>query len=397
MKKQIKTILFFALFLVFGLFASRTITVSAAEESTKAISIGKIDYDVLTMDVYPNGNSITYYSTDKKTWYEVEGVKTADNAAYVMDISWVSSKVDTTLYFKGDVVTTVISVTLPKTDTSFKVIYDKADILFDFENCDDATSFQWKKDTDYNWNTVSLENSSASYQNFMNKIETFLVKGIKLTFRIAQVPGTSDSEPGERPSKEVTVSLTKRANAPNIIVNSSKLTLNTTENYEYYNEKKKTWIECDKSMTLEDIAPETLYKNGGKTTTLMIRIAATSTKTYSKTAYVTIPGQTAPPSIGSSKEDVSYYYMNGKLCLQFNNASKTDVYSYAIVKPGSELDIATAKFTTVTNTMQRTLSQSTAPEGSIIYVRKHGTNANTSKNVSLVLSSEVAKITVSYQ
>ncbi len=396
MKKYLKAIFFLCLFFVFGLFTTKS-TIALAQEEAKAITIEKIDYDVLTMDVYSNGNNIAYYSTDKKTWYEVEGVKTSDNKAYIMDISWVSSKSDSTLYFKGDKVTTVVSVTLPKADTSFKVVYDKAEIFFDFQNCEDAVNFQWKKSSDYNWNTVSLETTSASYQKFMNQIEMFLMNGIKIDFRIPQIPGTSDSEPGERPSKEVTVTLTKRANAPKVVVNSSKLTLNTTDKYEYYNEKEKDWVECDKTMAVEELAPETLYKNGGKTVTLMFRIAATSNKTYSKTAYVTIPGQTQAPSAGGNKEDVSYYYVNGKLSLQFNNASKSEVFSYAIVKPGDELDIASAKFTTVTNTKPRTLSQSTAPQGSIIYVRKQGINENTSKNISLVLSSDVLAIKVDYK
>lgn len=387
---------------VIGFFISLSIllmipsTTVRAEETAQAVTVGTIDYDNLTLTVKKNGNTVIYYSTDKKTWYEVDGWLTSDEAGYEMDISWVSSTKDTIIYFKGDEVTTVISVTLPKTDTTFKATFDKANLEFDFSNCDDATSFEWKKSTDYEWNTVSMDTTTASYKNFMEQIEGFLVKGIKMNIRIPQVLGTGEVEPGTRPSKVVTLSLIKRANAPTISVNSLKLTLNTTTKYEYYEPVSATWVECDKAMTLEDIAPLVLYKNGAHDVTLLIRTAATSSKTYSKTAFIQINGQAAAPSIGGASTDVSYYYANNKLYLTFNQASKANIYSYTIVKPGDTLNVATAKFTTVNNNKVKQINQSQAPEGSLIYVRKQGVNANKSKDISLVLSSEMASFTVKY-
>lgn len=392
-KKKLR--IFIPVLLVLGLLILIPISkISAAE--AKPVSIGKIDYDTLTMHVYTNNNTVVHYSTDKTTWYEVEGNKTTENDAFLMDISWVNSSQDTTLYFKGENDKTIQSITLPAKDTPLKVVYDKVDSIFDFENCDAATHFEWKKATDYVWNKVSLDTNTDSYQSFLKTIDGLLVKGAKISFRIPQTVGTNANNVGARPSKEVNITLAKRANAPSVKVNANKLMLNTTLSMEYFSEKINAWVECDKSMTIEDIAPSTLFRNGSKSVTLQIRTAATANKTYSKTTYIKINGQAGAPTVGDNSKDVSYYYQNGKLMLQFNNASKTDVYSYAIVKPGSTFNETTTAFTIMNTTKAKAISSTTAPEGSTIYIRKQGINENTTKGIELVLASEVNSFKVSY-
>lgn len=369
----------------------------SAETSATEITIGTIDYDDLTMIIYTNNNSVVFISTDKKNWVEVEGEKVLDNTAYQMDISWVSSSSDKTLYFKGDVDTTVIPVTLPESDKTIKVTFNKADSDFTFTNCDTAEEFEWRKATDYHWYKVPMDSESDEYKEFMDMVDSMLVKGAKIKIRIPQTPGEDVVNTGERPSKEVSVTLTKRANAPSVTVNASKLTLNTTTKMEYYDEAADVWIDCEKSMSVEDIAPTTLFKNGAKTVTLQIRTAATAQKANSKTAYITINGQDNAPTISGTSSDVSYYYENNKLCLVFNKASKSNVYSYCIVKPdGDDFDVAKASWKQVKDTKVKKLSQFTAPEGSIIYVRKQGTNQNLNKGINLVLSSKEAEISVVY-
>lgn len=370
-----------------------------AEETTSktAVSIGTIDYDAFTMQVSFNGNGIIYYSTDKVTWFEVEGNKSADNKSILMDISWVSSTEDKTLYFKGDKVVTVILVTLPAKDTSFKVTYSKAEGDFTFDNYDEATSFEWKKANDYNWKLVTLDESSTSYKKFLSDIEGLLIKGGKINLRIPQVLGKSETAPGARPSKEITITLAKRANAPSVKVDAKKMSINTSASMEYYNESSKRWIDCDKNMLVEDIAPSVLLTNGAKTVTIMIRIAATEKTSYSKTAYLTIPGQTSAPSIGGSASDLSYWYQNGKLVLAFNKASSTSAYGYAIVKPGQDFDVNTTKFVSVSSAKGRTIALSAAPEGSVVYIRKLGNNENVNKNIKLELASEYTSFKVTYK
>lgn len=364
-------------------------------ETATAVTIGAIDYEELTLQVYSNNNSIIYYSTDETTWTEVEGSYSTGTKSYIMDISWVSITSDVTLYFKGDVNTTIKSTTLPMQDKSFKVTYSKADEEFNFVEADDYDYFEWRKTSDYSWNTVSLNDASSSYKQFISSLESFRLKGAKIIIRLPQVKG-SGSNAGSRPSKEITISITARAEAPKVTVNSSKLTLNTTESMEYYDASTGTWIECSKTMTLEEIAPSVLYKNGAHSLTLLIRTAATASSSYSKTAYVTINGQKKAPAIGGNVDDLSYYFYNSKLVMTFNNATKTSIFEYTIVKPGSEFNATSAKWTSISSAKLITLSSTTAPKGSKVYIRKKGVDASSTKGTELILSSAVSNFSISY-
>lgn len=367
---------------------------------TTAITIEDIDYDMLTMEVARNGNSIVYYSTDKTNWYEVEGEIDSDDN-YVMDISWVSSSSDTTLYFKGDEVTTYTSVTLPEKNTSIKVSFDKVDGTLTFTNADEGEVFQWRKSTDYNWHTVAIDElttptGATSYASFLKTLEKFRVKGAKIVVRLPQTAGTSNEDTGSRPSKEVTVSITARATAPSIAVNITKLTVNTTTSMEYSLDEGDTWTACTKTMSVSDIAPKVLYENGGNDVTVYIRTAETDTKPYSQTCELTIPGQKTAPTVGDSSKDVSYYYLNGYLILNFTNASTTNIYEYAIVKSGVEYSSSTVSWKTVKKTSNIKIAPKTAPTGSTIYFRKRGTAANTTKKIALVLPTACSTLSVSF-
>lgn len=388
-------ITFKALLLVL-VFVSSAAAAGVSAAAATAVSIGTIDYDRLTMQVYYNNNAIVYYSTDGNIWTEVEGAYNSTDKSCTMDISWVSQTSDVTLYFKGDVVKTVKTVTLPGQNSSFKIVYDKIQEEFSFEDAEEAGFFEWRKATDYNWTAVSMEEASGSYQKFMDTIDVFHVSGAKLVIRIPQVTGTGLNNVGTRPSKEVAVTIPARAAAPSIKVNTSRLTLNTSSAMEYYDSSSGLWIECSTTMNLDEIAPEVLYENGGAAATLRIRKAATSLAPYSKTAYITIPGQAPPPGIGGSSADVTYYYMNSKLMLQFNHASASNLYEYAIVRPGADFNPSTASWKAVKVSTVTTISSASAPQGSTVYVRKKGVDADTVKGTGPVLASAVNSFSVEY-
>lgn len=367
-----------------------------AEASASAVSIGAIDYDALTIQVYKNDNSIVYYSTDKSNWTQVEGEYDSTTKSYEMDISWVSSKNDVTLYYKGDTVKTVKSVTLPAQNTTFSVTFDKSDGSFTFDNADEADSIEWRKSTDYYWHTFDIDEASATYDSFLDLVKKLRTSGASIILRIPQVKGTGANDVGMWPSVERTVSIPVRTSAPTIRVNSSKLTLNTTTAMEYYDSYSDSWIECTDNMSLDEIAPKALYANGAKDVTVLIRKEETDTDSYSKTAHVKIPAQDAAPVIGDSSDAVTYYYMNSKLILQFNKASSSNVYEYTIVKSGSDFDMTTASWRSVKSANIMTLTQIMAPDGCTVYVRKKGTDANTATDTSLVLSSAIRSFKVNY-
>ncbi len=364
--------------------------------AASAVSVGMIDYENLEMQIYYNGNSILYYSTDNNTWTEVEGDYNSSTKSCFMDISWISNTNDVTLYLKGDVVKTVKTLIIPSQNSSFSVVYDKSEGTFTFNNAEEATSFEWRKATDYKWYTVNADENSGSYNSFLDKMENYRVKGIKIVMRIPQVMGSGLTNAGMRPSREVPVSVTARANAPTIRVNSSKLTLNTSSTMEYYDTTSGLWIDCTSNMGLEEIAPKVLYENGASSVTLKLRIAATSSSPYSKTASVIIPGQPAAPSIGDSSAEATYYYMNSKLMLQFNKASASNTYEYAIIRSGYDFDAYTANWRTVSSPGLLTIAQSTAPSGSRVYIRKKGKDISSSNNAELVLASAARSFAVNY-
>lgn len=341
-------------------------------ETTSSISFGSIDYDALTLQVYNNNNSIVYYSTDKTNWYELESAYDNTTSSYSMDISWVSDASEVTLYFKGNTVVTIKSISLPMKNSLFNVTYDKAEGEFSFDDTEESDYFEWRKSTDYNWTKVNFDETTTSYTEFITTMNTFRTMGAKIIIRIPQTVGTGNSSVGVRQSREVTVNITKRANAPTITVNLTKLTLNTTEAMEYYDSSQKIWVDCDKSMLLEDIAPTVLYVNGGKTVTFMIRTTETSSTPYSKTASVTIAGQTAAPVIGDDSADITYYYVNSKLTLQFHKATTSVPYEYTVVGSDDTFDGATATWKTVSNSKLMTISSTSAPDNCKIYVRKKG-------------------------
>lgn len=385
------------------------ITVSAgvydvrAEETPSTITIRDIDYEKLCMKVYKNGNGIVFYSLDgKKSWNEVEGAVYSNALGdYIdMDISWASSSSDVKIYFKGNKETTVVNVVLPKVSSSFKVKYNKAESDFIFSGNDEATDFYWRKSTDYDWHQVSFNTSDPSYILFLQTVEQLRFKGCSLIFRTKPVVGTDEDDCGERPSKEVKVSIPKMAAAPNIKVNVKKMTLNTKSTMEYYNQATGLWVGCGKNMYVGDVAPGTILDTDPVPANVLIRVAATYTKPCSQTAMLYIPAQTEAPAVSDAAgSGVARYEIksDGKLYLTFPDATKTDPIDYCVVKTGNSFDVSTAKWKTVkaSNKVVK-LTEKACPEGSKIYFRYSGVTANASKNIDLKLASKVTNITVTW-
>jgi hypothetical protein len=368
----------------------------ATAAETSAVSFGTINYESLSLQVYNNNNNVVYYSTDNSTWSEIEGGYNSTTKAYTMDISWISSSTEVTLYVKGDIVKTVKSLILPMQNSSIIVEYDKVEGEFTFSEVEEADYFEWRKSTDYHWNKVSFTENSESFQNFLTTMESLRTKGAKILIRTPQEIGTGAGNVGMRPSAEVTITIPARLAAPTVKVNAAKLNLTTTNLIEYYDASNDLWLECDGAMSIEDIAPKVLFENGGSAVTLLLRRSATSSAAHSKTQKITIPGQSAAPTIGGSSSDVTYYYLNSKLVMQFNNASASKLYEYTIVKDEDTFSWTSTSWKTVNTNKIMTISSSSAPYGCTIYVRRKGIEENSAKNISLVLPSATNSFTITY-
>ncbi|MBR4144781.1 MAG: hypothetical protein IKU06_04875, partial [Lachnospiraceae bacterium] len=226
--------------------------VSAADATP--VSIGKIDYDDLTLQVYKNNNAIVYFSTNgRKNWQEIGGeIKTDSNGEYIeMDISWVDPKSDVKLYFKGNKDETATDVTIPKMLSGFSVKFDKVAVDFEFDGYGSCEKFMWRKASDYNWTEVPFDKKSSDYKAFLKTIESLRFKGCKLIFCCVQKTGTGVKDPGERLSNEVKVTIPKQAEAPLIQFDLKKRMVNTKDSWEYYDSKQNKWISCTKNMDLD--------------------------------------------------------------------------------------------------------------------------------------------------
>lgn len=410
--KRIFTNSLFALILLAGVMFGG---VKASAVEPGPVSVRDINYEDLTMKVYKNGNSCVYYtlslssSIELSDWDEVSGESVTDaTGTYIlMDISWTTATADTKFYLRGDKNTETVQVKLPKQTTAFKVKFDKIIGNFVFLGQDDRAFFYYRKSTDYNWTKVMFDGYSAadtkSYADFLLDVEVFRFKGAKLMFKLGQEVGmaTPDSTDfGERPSKEVSVTVSKYVSAPAVKLNVTKLIFNTKDTMEWTTDIRSTsWTPCVKDTKIEDIAPDSIWESSSKPTdtVLFFRSSQTEKKACSQIMVVNVPAQSASPTVGEKgTEDVVYAYVGNRITLTFKNASKEIPYEYCIVKDdGNEFDIHTAKWKTVSSAKAIILTAKSTND-STIYIRRKGKNAVASKSIDMVLPSDYETIDVSF-
>lgn len=362
------------------------------------IPVKAIDYDEAEIIFDSTSISEIYYSTDKKEWKLIEDPNQVANQCS-FDISWVSSKKETTLYFKGssDAITEVV---LPEYNSRFSVKFDKATSEFTFNNVEGLMKFQWKKALDSNWKTVENNKTSSSYEDFAKEIDALRTKGCKLLFRTQPVSGSSNTLgevlPGERPSREASVSMSKRSTAPSIRLNTQKGTLNTSVKLEYCDPNfPNVWTTCTKNMTVSDAAATALASGTttGKDLMLLFRKAETSRTPYSLESAVFFPGQRLAPVVGT---DVICTYSEKGVLLRFPNASKEKPFEYGIVKSGGAITAKTRWKSVTRSERDMVVSKKNAPNNSIIYVRAKGVKENVRKGIEPELYSANTKISVTH-
>lgn len=410
-KKMIKYIICAIVFVLgmTGFNGSKADVTAYAEEVTAdapaAVQVKEIDYEEGYVLIDTKGNTKVYYSDSKQTtWTQIEGNKSND--CLKLDISWISVNSDYELNLKGSDEETVVSVELPKRNKSLKVTFDKVDGILDFTNEDGADYFEWRKSTAIGaWSEAPInlldakeEKDVKLAEEFKKQIETMRVKGGKISVRIPQKKGTSENDLGSRPSNTVTVSITKRGNAPSVKVTANTLKTNTTTAMEYRvrsvggTQESMQWTDCEKSMTVSALAADALATatDPGKTVVVEVRKAETAKVAYSKSTYLEIPGQRVAPSasvVSTSKTTKKYTMM-------ISDASTANPYQYVVVKAGKEFDVNKATWKNVTSSKGITFASSTYPEGSKIYLRLKGKDKTTS--ALLQLPSAYTEVSISY-
>ncbi len=367
------------LLLALVVYAIQAKTTSAAG----SITVTEINYLESTLTLKVSGDTKVYFSDSKKTvWDEVPGSIGSDGKI-TMDISWISVSQNYVLNFKGDVSTDIVSVTIPKQATNFKATFNKVKGVVTFSNAG-ARAVEWRKDGSTSWNTLNTDAFTAWLASLYDN-------GAVLRFRLAPVNGTGSTDVGSRASKEVAVTISKKASAPNVTVNGSSFTIGVKKGMAYRTVNADatttdwTTIGSSASLLLSDVAAKALYKDTGTAqskVTLQFRTNATSSAMVSKIATVTVPVQEGPPDENTYGISLSYL-SSSSLSLAIKAASSTVPFEYTVVEADDELLLTSASWTTVSSSTAVTLTKAKAPVGSHIYVRKKSIAATDSVDFAL--------------
>lgn len=375
-------------------------TADGSTDKATAVQVVCIDYEKGMIQIQTNKNTKVYYSdASQKTWNVIEGAKIND--ILTMDISWISVAKDYELNLKGSDDETIVSVELPKYNSALKAKFDKVDGTIEFTNEEGATEFEWRKAAAIDsWSKAPIDSSKPEAQAFLKEIEKLRVKGGKIQIRIPQKIGTSEANAGSRPSKIITVSVTKRGNAPSVKVVSNSMQVNTTDKMEYKvisvgtnQQADAKWTECDKKMFLSDMVPQVITVSGssvGQDVVVAIRKSETEKTPYTKNRYLNIPAQPGAPDASTFSTSKT----SSKFSLIIGDASKYNPYQYAVVAKGDTKSDRDLKWKNVSSSKAISFSIKKYPEGSTIYVRTKGENL--SKKTELKLPSAYTTISTSY-
>ncbi len=381
--------------LFFALASILTLKASNAKAATASITVEEIDYEKSTITLKGNdGDSKIYFSDSKgKTW-EVISETLGNNHKITMDISWISTSSNYTIKFKGDYSKDVTTVVIPKQLTTFKATYNRAKQSVTYANKGDRT-VQWRKKDSYIWYDV---NDST----FANELEKLSSQGATVYLRLAPVNGGTTNEKlsiGSRPSKEVMITIPKKASAPTITIDGSKFLIPVKKNSAYRvvfsDGTTSEWITVGSAtdLMLSKIAGSTLYINNSTTqneVVLQFRTNATSSAPASRITTVTVPVQAGPPSETTYGISLDYT-SSSSLELSVKSASSTQPFEYTIVEPDDTLNYQEAIWTSITSSASIAITESKAEEGSHIYVRKKSMAA--ADKVAFALASKELDVT----
>ncbi len=336
-----------------------------------SITVKEINYQnsTITLQLADTDTAAYFSDSAKKNWEEIPGT-ISGNKTITMDISWVSATKNYVMYFKGNNASSVISVTIPKQASNFSATFNKIKGTLSFKNSGNRT-IEWRKKGSTTWTVV--DNNTIT-----NEISMLYANGAVVYFRLAPMNGTGITNVGFRPSKEVSITIPKKPQAPVITVNGSKFSIAVKKGMAYRtlnNDGTATeWtnITSASELLIKNIAPSVLYNVttvSPSAITLQFRTNATSSALQSKTATVTVPVQEGPP--GTDTFGISLNYTSSStVSLQVKAASSTVPFEYTIVNEGSELNYQTANWTAITSSTAIAMENTVAKAGSHILVRK---------------------------
>lgn len=280
------------------------------------------DYTDETITVAAGGGQSTkfYFSTDNmKSWDQIEAGK--------MDISTLMSTRDVIIYFKGNKDTVPFGFTIPAEDKTLKPVYS----VINGTGCIQFTStsqVQYRKGNG-SWINVTSPFYTAMYES----------RGATLYFRTAPTVST-------RAGKIINVRVPKRPNAPSVRLDTSKLYLSGMKSgvTQYRVNDNTVWLTYTSSGNINYLDLTTMLGGSLLTNTpipagvVEFRTPGDNKKTASAVKVIEVAAQTAIIQ--------SMVTLNGS-SLTISEPDKKKYYEYTVVSQGSTLDVAKAKWTSV--------------------------------------------------
>lgn len=244
---KLKKILFSFFAAVLFTFAGIGTVWAGAEDS---VEITSIDYDNLTLTVQGNGDSSFYFSDYKqKKWEKIVGDE--KDGSVTMDISWIPVTKNYVLALKGDQSQKPITVTLPKYNTAFKIVYDKkTGQVTSYKGLDSykGSQIQYRVNGTTTWidadihkavdESIAVDEEAGENATVINGLREELgfyineIASVPVYFRTKPLEG-GNGEAGERPSKEVKLTIAKKTSAPTVTLNGSSMYLTVPAGVEY--------------------------------------------------------------------------------------------------------------------------------------------------------------------
>lgn len=374
--------------LVFLFFAG--IGILGNDTAVKAAVAAKVNYVDEVVTAYTSGSSI-YVSVDKqKNWDKLE-VKdsTNKNKEAEMDISSVLGNKEVTIYFKEKLEDAATEVKLNGQDKiKAKTGVSGSALMINVTDIPSGRKIEYRRGNGSKWTEVVPANKGTTAEINVNK---YTIAGATFTIRLK-------AETDQRIGKEVKVKVAKKANAPNIKFDGSKLALSGFKaggtEYRFPDKDTNPYIEAgEKVMAIEKIfkviPPKAQDKNSTNAAiisqagisavitggTIEVRTMATEKKGASRSRYVVVNGQ---EGFNSDVKFTSVAKKNATVAaIVVQDAAKDKPYEYTLVAGSTtSVDLTKQKWTAITTNGEVVLKKTAGEEpeaGVIILIRKKST------------------------
>ena len=351
-----------------------------------SITVTEINYDTNTITLKANtaDQQINFSDAKMSKWLVVPGLLDSQKQVK-FDISWLSPSKENTLTFRGNISTEPITLKIPKRVTRFKAAYSMSDGSISFTNLPDGGLVEWRKVGTINWKPYNAATMKKELDPFYNN-------GATLYFRVSGKNGTSVQDPGVPPSNESAIKISKRTNAPSIIIDGSRFIVTLKKGMAYKRTVSDDWTTItttEKKVFLDEIAPEMMAQGStkGQDVSLDFRVNASSKGQESRVTTIIVSGQEA--AMPSSNCNLLYTSANG-FSIKVTAASGDNLYEATLVNQGQTPDYNKAVWTTIQSEDYVNFQKE---NGSIkdIYVRK---KSKGSTNSGFTLASASLKIPV---